>query len=386
MLIWRPTTLRWLLPAALVLRAATTEAAEPSAALNLSGSVKTILLRSRSVTGDEYTWNLNRLRLELKGDVAPGLAIDLQYDNEVLLGSYLKTQEFAMSKDRPPPQYWRADANYVERGDVYGRHRLYRAAVTVTRGDVDVRVGRQRIAWGTGRFWSPLDILNPPSPLALEREERIGVDAALLEAKLGPLSRASVVYAPAPTGGSASRAVQWHGNAAGIDGSLVAGRLGGFDVAGMDLASQIGQVGVRAEAARMQPAAGSRFNRWTVGADYALSFGLTISAELYRDGAGRRDPRNYDWGGRLVGRISTLANRYAGLALTYEITPLTKWVTYVVRNGDDRSRAIDSRLVWSIDTSADLTVGLQRFVGRQGSEFNAIPNAAQLQLQWYFQP
>ena len=42
----------------------------------------------------------------------------------------------------------------------------------------------------------PLDLLNPFSPLALEREERLGVDAVLVEHKFGPVSRLAAVYAP----------------------------------------------------------------------------------------------------------------------------------------------------------------------------------------------
>lgn len=357
--------------------------AEPQP-LALAGSLKSVYLRSRTSTGEEYTLSLNRLRLEAKGDLAPGLALDLQYDNEVLLGSYLGTAEFGALKDRSPSQYWRADANYLERGDVFGRHRLYRAAVTLTRGEVDLKLGRQRIAWGTGRFWSPLDILNPVNPLALEREERVGVDAALLEAKLGPLSRASLVVAPAPNRGSPSRAVQWHGNADGIDASLVAGRLLGLDIVGMDVASQIGDAGIRGEAARLRPRGGPAFNRLMVGADYAFASGLTLSAELYYNGAGARDPANYDIAGLRAGRVTNLATRYAGLYASYEITPLLKWVSYAVRNADDGSHAIDSRLVWSIGPATDLTVGVQRYHGTQGSEFAAVPHAVQLQLQWFF--
>ncbi len=352
--------------------------------LGLTGSVKSLFVRSRTVNGEAYGLSLNRLRVEAKGDVAPGLALDLQYDNELLLGSYLDTAEFHTFKDRLPPQYWRAEANYVESGDVYGRHRLYRAAVTMTRGNVDLKLGRQRVAWGTGRFWSPLDILNPVSPLALEREERVGVDAALLEAKLGPLSRVSLVYAPAPDRGSPSRAVQWHGNAAGVDASLVAGRLQGLDIVGVDVASQIGDLGVRAEAARLDPDGGLGFNRWMAGADYAFATGLTLSAELYYNGAGSQNPAGYDFTGLRAGRVASLATRYAGLFASYEITPLLKWMTYVVLNADDRSRAVDSRLVWSIGSATDLIFGVQHFTATAGSEFAASSNAVQVQLQWFF--
>ena len=120
--------------------------------LGLTGSVKSLFVRSRTVNGEAYGLSLNRLRVAAKGDLAPGLALDLQYDNEVLFGSYLETAGFRAAKDIAPPQYWRADANFLDRGGADGRHRLYRAAVTAIAGNVDVRVGRQRIAGGTGRF------------------------------------------------------------------------------------------------------------------------------------------------------------------------------------------------------------------------------------------
>lgn len=381
----RQRSFRW---GAAALAAGQVLAAAPSVAqtqpLELTGSLKSVFLRSRASTGEDYALSLNRLRVEAKGDLTPGLALDLQYDNELLLGSYLDTVEFRAVKDRVTPQYWRADGNYVERGDVYGRHRLYRAAVTLTRGDVDLKVGRQRIAWGTGRFWSPLDILNPVSPLALEREERVGVDAALLEVKLGPLSRASLVYAPAPDRSSPSRAMQLHGNAAGVDASLVVGRLLGLDIVGMDVASQIGDAGVRGEAVRLRPRGGGGFNRLMAGVDYAFTNGITLSAELYYNGAGFRDPARYDFAGQRSGRLASRATRYVGLYASYEITPLLKWMTYVVVNGDDRSRTIDSRLVRSIAPNVDLVLGVQRFSGAAGSEFASLSNALHVQMQWFF--
>jgi len=374
-------------PCACAILAAVLLAVAPARAdeLALTGSVKSLFLRSRTASGGEpFTLSLNRLRVEAKGDFAPGFALDLQYDNELLFGSYLDTAEFAARKDIAPPQYWHADANYLERRDAYGSHRLYRAAVTASADNVDVRLGRQRIAWGTGRFWSPLDILNPINPLALEREQRLGVDAALVEAKLGPLARVSAVYAPAPNRGPASRAVQWHGNAAGVDASLVVGRLLAQEVIGMDLASQIGPAGIRGEVARLRPAGGSAFTRLVVGVDYALSNGLTLSAEGYYNGAGARDPARYDWAGLRAGRIATLATRYAGTMASYEVTPLLKWVTYAIVNADDRSRALDMRLVWSARPDLELTVGVQRFGGRPNSEYGAMPDVWQGQAQWFF--
>ncbi|MBK9360902.1 MAG: hypothetical protein IPM99_07095 [Rubrivivax sp.] len=377
-----PVVLAWAMAAVALL--AVPPAAAQAPRLEFGGSLKSLVLRSRDATGVGFGLNLNRLRLQAQGELAPGLAIDLQYDNELLLGSYLDTAAFRAAKELPGPQYWRADANYLERGDVYGRHRLYRASATVSVGAVDVKLGRQRIAWGTGRFWSPLDILNPVDPIALEREERPGVDAALVEARLGPLARLSAVWAPAPDRGSPSRALQWHGNAAGVDASLVIGRLRGTELVGVDLASQIGAAGIRGEAAWLRSPAGPSFARVLLGADYAFSNGLTLTGELYHNGAGARDPAAYDLAGQRAGRVTSLATRYAGLYAAYEITPLLKWVTYAVVNADDRSRAVDTRLVWSWRDDLELTLGAQRFCGSAASEYGRLRDGAFAALKWFF--
>lgn len=345
-------------------RAAWAQGSEGEGGVTLSGSVKGLLLRSETPLDREaFALGLNRLRLQAQGPLAPWLALDLQLDEELLVGSYLRTAQFQHEKDQPPPQYWHADANTFERHGAYGRQRLHRASLTFSIGEADLRLGRQRIAWGTGRFWSPLDILNPVSPVAIEREERLGVDAALLEARFGPLSRLSIVYAPRREPGLGSRALQWHANAAAIDYSMTAGRLAGADVAGLDLAGQLGQAGMRAEIARLRPEGGRAQWRAMLGADYAFANTLTLSAELYDGGEGARR---------------------AGLFIGYDITPLLKWANYLVANLGDRSRGADIRLVWSVRPDVDLTLGLQRFDGRAGSEYGQLRSATFAQAQWFF--
>ena len=119
-------------------------------------------------------------------------------------------------------------------------HRLYRAQWQVALGGTDPRLGRRRIVWGTSRFWSPMDLLNPFGPVALERDERLGVDAVLVEHRFGPVSRAAAVYALGHVPGRDSRARQWHDTARGVDFFVTVGRFRGDEVIGLDLAGQIG--------------------------------------------------------------------------------------------------------------------------------------------------
>jgi hypothetical protein len=350
--------------------------------LKPSGYYKNLLVNSETVSpaGQRYTLDLNRLRLELKGPLAEGVVLDLQYDNEVLLGDYLRTRQFTLQEKQRPDQY----SSYGEGGSWFGRHRLYRANVTLASGDTDLRFGRQRIAWGTGRFWSPVDLLNPPNPVALEREERLGVDAVLAEHKLGPISRISAVYAERPESGESSAALNWHSNSAGIDYSLIGGRFGKERVVGGDIATQWRGAGVRAELTHNEPEAGRAYRRAVLAMDYAFPNTLTFSGELYYNGAGAADRASYDFASLFAGRIQNVGRRYFGGYAGYEITPLLKSTNYLVVNLADHSRFFSPALSFSLRTNLDLSVGVQFFGGSPGSEYERLEDLYYAQAQWFF--
>ncbi|MBS2132115.1 hypothetical protein KEX41_28420 (plasmid) [Burkholderia thailandensis] len=358
----------------------------PNPGPKFSGYYKNLFEDSETVApgGQHYVLDINRLRLELKGNLSEHVAIDLEYDNELLAGSYLHTTQFAIQKNLEPDQFVDLDGTYLNSGSWYGQHRLYRGNVTFSSGDTDVRIGRQRIAWGTGRFFSPLDLLNPLNPIAIERDERLGVDAVLAEHKLGPLSRVSAVYAPEHGGADSSMALNWHSNAHGIDYSVVGGRIGNEQLAGFDMASQIGAAGVRAEFTMNHATTGAAYQRALIALDYAFANTLTLSGELYYNGAGTTNPSAYDFASLFAGTIQNVAKHYLGGYVSYEITPLLKWEGFAVLNLDDGSRFLSPVLTYSVKTNVDWTIGAQLFMGSNGSEYGHLHNVYYTQLQWFF--
>ncbi len=359
-------------------------AAQEAPAVRVSGYYKNLLLRSETWAAEPYSLDVNRWRLELNAKLSSTLSFDLHYDNEALLGSYLRTAQFTQQKDGPVPQYWLAQANYVDRASFYGVHRLYRAQLRGEWGDTTLRIGRQRIAWGAGRFWSPIDLLNPISPLALEREERAGVDAVLVEQRFGPVARLVSVYAPSRQSGQTSRALQWHDNTHGVDYSVTVGRFRGDEVIGLDLAGQLGRAGVRAEFSRARPSQGRPYYRTLLGMDHAFANTLTLSAELYHDSSGATSPAAYDFSALATGRRQTLAQRYVGLRASYALTPLLKLNGDLVLNLSDHSRYLAPSAIYSLRTDLDLTIGWQVFRGAPGSELARPPGAVHASVQWFF--
>ncbi|MEW5919070.1 MAG: hypothetical protein AB1762_21885, partial [Gemmatimonadota bacterium] len=341
--------------------------AQTTAEWRLSGYALNLFTRSETLfpERERFVLDLSRLRLRIDGRLAEYVAVDVQYDNELLLGSYLNTQLFAVVNTRGADATFDLERTYAEGQSVLVRHRLYRGTVAISSGGVDVILGRQRIAWGTGRFWSPLDILNPFDATRVERDERSGVDAALLERRLGALGKVNVVYAPNTRRSRAAAAGYLHGNARGTDYSIIVGSFRGDRVVGVDFATRAGGLGVRGEATgtRAESGGSRRFLRALLGADYGFRNTLTLTVELYYNGQGASAKSDYDLAALLDGRVQSLASRYAAAAASYEVTPLLKLLAYGVVNIDDLSIVVWPGFEYSVSSNLTLGGGIQHFTG-----------------------
>lgn len=354
-------------------------------AVMFKGYYKNLLMQSRTAfpQDESYTLDLNRLRLEVRGRPADWLGFEVQYDNEALLGSYLDTMQFAQLKAARPSTYWDLEGNYLDSQSLLMRHRVHRGFVSFNTAEFDAYLGRQRIAWGSGRMWNPTDLFNPYNPAQLERDERTGVDALLVEKNFSALSRLSFAYAP-QRNAPASRALRYRTNFAGTDMALMAGEFRDKRVAGFEFAGRIGDAGVYGEAAHTRPKAGDAFTRGVLGAEYAFENTLTIGAEYYWNGEGTTQRSRYDFVRLFAGEIQSVAKHYTGMHLKYDVTPLLRSENHLILNHDDASRFLASSLVYSLSSNWDAAAGVQVFSGDAGSEYGRFHNVYYMYLQRYF--
>ena len=141
---------------------------------------------------------------------------------------------------------------------------------------------------------------------------------------------------------------------------------------------------MRAELTGARREDGSSYRRALLGLDYAFRNTLTLSGELYYNGAGASERSAYDFASLFAGSIQSVGRRYFGGYAGYEITPLLKWTNYLVVNLDDRSRYFSPSLVYSLTTNVDLTIGAQLFRGGQGSEYARLNDVYYAHMQWFF--
>ncbi len=351
-----------------------------------SGYYKNLFVASQTLPAfgpqERTVLDLNRLRLRLRGGVGDAVDYDLQYDNEILWGSYLETRQSAFQEALEPETYFDWEDAYVRRGQWLGRHRLYRAHLTFRGARSELRIGRQRLAWGTALFWNPMDLLNPFDPIQLEREERPGVDAVQWGWDYGVLSRLTAVYAR-QRGGS-SGALRWRSHWRGFDLALTGGRFRGDEVLGFDFAGQAGLVGLRGELTGTRSAQDGDYARLVLGADRSFANTLTLNLELYYNGRGQARSRDYAFARLLGGELLSLARYYAGFFAAYDFTPILRGEAYAILNLDDASRFFAPRLVYGVSDDLDWSLGAQLFDGPSGSEYGRLESLFYSELQWFF--
>jgi hypothetical protein len=354
-------------------------------AWELTGSYFNLFTRSRTLVppDEDFTLDLNRLRLKLEARPVKPVGLDLQYDHELWLGSYLHTAQYALTEDRARTRL-DLQREYARKPDLVARHGLYRVALTWSGANTDVKVGRQRIALGSGYFWSPLDLVNPIDPTRLERDYRDGADAVLVEQRLGPVGRASAMYVPSMRHLKGTTAGYLHGNMRGADYSLLVGTFRGDRAAGAGLSTSIGGLGVRSELMATRAASDGSHVSALLGVDYGFANSLTVSAEAYYNGRGASRTARYDVPALLAGRVLNLARWYAGMAATYQVTPRAKAAGYVVLNASDGSAVVWPRVEWSAKPSLDIALGLQCFSGGARTEYGRASNLVHLETRWFF--
>lgn len=354
--------------------------------LTLTGYYKNLLFSSETFfpKTEQFTLDLNRLRLELQGKASDRVSMDIQYDHEAILGSFLKTDLFSIQKNQEPDTYLDLENAYLDQTRIFARHRLYRGYLTIYSPYADLTIGRQRIAWGTTRFWNPTDLLNPFNPIQLEREERSGVDAILTDVSLGALSKLSLVYAPQDSLEESSAAARLRTNISGFDLSVMGGLFRKDQVVGFDFAGAIKDIGVRGEATYTAADLEDNFIRAALGADYTFPNTLSLMAEYYYNGEGKADEKDYDFQRLFSWEILSLARHYIGISIGYDVTPLLRWDNYAILNLNDGSLFLSPNLTYSVITDLDLAMGIQIFEGSDKSEYGAFHNLYYTQLQWFF--
>ena len=383
--------------------------------------------------GDRDVWqSLTRLRIEVDLAVTPELSAHVAYDHELRTG-ILDTFEGSLGpRDMDTFLGLEDDIHWFGLDDddehVRWSHSAYRAYLRYEGERLSATLGRQRIPWGVGRLWSPMDRFNEIPPLDLEGDQFPGVDAVEARWALSGFSYLQAVYAPGTRHEEAKYAVRAHGVAWDVDYSVMTGVFDRAWTIGFDLATNIGDAAARIEVVYSDPREAAwdltdarpsepdAFWQIVVSADYNFDVGTGIyllvehlyngNALGYGDGlAGNRLPQfeatavpptaeAAALGGPFVAplgtarlggsRVVTLAIHQTGLQLGYDLTPEFRLDVVAIWDWGGDSGALFPQVAWSGWNDGEISLGLQLFSGGSESQYGDRDPLVFVLAEWWF--
>jgi hypothetical protein len=225
---------------------------------------------------------------------------------------------------------------------------------------IDWTLGRQAIGFGRISLFSPLDIIAPFPPDALDTEVRPGVDALRVGRYFGLAGQASTAVIFGQRRELNSYLVFGEENVAGIDLLAIAGQLRKRPMVGGGFATQLGGMGIKGEVAcyqgkRVGQEAGDLHRQFTIAAteaDYRFGNGLILFAQYLYNGAGVDDPKYYPGAAASApireGLSFLLGRHYLLLAPAYELHPLVTLNGLMIWNLKDDSLLLRPLLHFSM--------------------------------------
>jgi hypothetical protein len=371
--------------------------------------------------------SFSRLRMQLDLRLDSHWSAYVAYDHELLAGR-LGGLGAELASDFATPSFMDADQQIVDDEHASWRHVLYRGYVQFESRHFEATVGRQRIPWGVGRLWNPIDRFNAIPPLALQPDQSAGVDAVDLRWLITGFTFLEGVYAPKKRGDDRSYALRLHGVVRDIDYSLMAGVFEEAWALGFDLAANVGGAAARLEFVftdperdvwpieRSRPRELAPFVQLVASIDYLFDVGTGVYAlleHLYNGnalgfGKGRAgallpffeatDERPGGVPPEIPGpfptatspdrfggsRVVTRSEHLTGLQLGYDLTPEMRVDLLSILDWQGWSGVFYPSVAYSPRDWLEVTIGAQVAVGPRLSEYGDLDPLGFLILQAFF--
>ncbi len=358
--------------------------------LDLSANLREIVTESRDLAVRDLPLDPNapvplssmllattRARLQLEARYGDHWTAQIAYDNQVFLGTGRDSVAFRAAEALGAPTWLDLDHTIADSRDATWSHLLYRGWLRYQSDALEVTLGRQRIALGRAQLWNPSDLFNPIPPLAVEADQRIGVDAALARVRLQDDLWAAAIFAPGINDQNPSSALRLELSRRELDGALMFALINRDYVAGLDFASNVADAALRGEFTETWHFEGRATLQAVVSLDYTFPLGTGLYGlveHFYNQNVAPRDSFNAallaDVGlQRLAARflsptqITTVSRNQTGVELGYDLTPLVRANLLWIHDWNGPSEAVAPSLTWSPRSDLELSAGVQLFGG-----------------------
>jgi len=265
--------------------------------------------------------------------------------------------------------------------------------VTYRSSRFTVRLGRQAITWGNGMVFNPMDLFNPFSPTATDKDYKTGEDMVYSQLTTDALGEYQFLWVPRrdEAGNSvetdaSSFAVKGHHHYRNIEYDVLAARHYTDTVVGLGLIGYFGNAIWRLDGTWTSPENDSGKNPYlslTANIDFSWIWwhkNVYGFLEFYHNGLGTNSYESalndHEIQKRMErGQVFVLGRNYLAGHLNLEIHPLVNLYLTVINNLHDSSGSLQPRIIWEARQNIRLTFGSDIYYGSRGTEFGGIDDS-----------
>jgi hypothetical protein len=357
-----------------------------------------------SFNNDRYYDNLVHARLNTRWYPNSNLTEALELRMRAYYGSTVENTTNFVGQIKSQHEFTQLDAVLWNQKMSVGYLQVDRAWLDWNEKNLEVTLGRQRIAWGTSWVWNPTDIFNPYNVLDFDYPERPGVDALRVQYYTGPVSKFELSVRPGKTKRGWIAAGLWSTNKWNYDFNLLAGIKEDRWIAGGSWAGSILGGGFRGEfTVSQKPSLLDQFQNsyvivnanqlsdfshplisFVLSGDYTFTNSFYIHTEaLYNNNGKTAYTGLYQQEAADLGMLSA-AKWSIYQEFAYDITPLIRGSIFGLFNPSDDSYVLVPSVTYSVYTNVDLLVLGLIFEGKTYTEYGNYGQSVYVRLKYSF--
>ncbi len=189
-------------------------------------------------------------------------------------------------------------------------------------------LGLQRVPFGVGRIWNPIDIFNPINITAVETQERKGTESLRYEYAINSLSNLDLTLS------KDKQAIRVKGYLEVADVALVLVKDDEKEIIGYEVEGELNDITLRSEGGYFSD---TDHFRYIIGAEYGFENSLIILTEFYHDTEQER--------------------KQLALNFSYQYSPILYLNFLTMRDFDTKTHLIAPSCAYSLSDESTLTFG-----------------------------
>ncbi len=265
-------------------------------------------------------------------------------------------------------------------------HRFDRLGFQLRQDNWSVTLGRQAVSWGNGFVFQPMDLFNPFTPTAVDKDYKPGNDLLLIErvsdngSDLQLLAVGRRNAREELTGRAGSLAVRWRSALGEGEYEFIAGRHFGDEILGVGLRWPLGGALLRTDivATRLYASKSTQVSA-VVNTDYSFSLmqrNAYVFAEYAYNGFGTtgQTPALTELDPQLTtrlqrGELFNVQRSYLALGVSYQWHPLWTQSLTAIANLHDGSGVLVTQVNYERGDHQRLEFGVLASLGSPGDEY-----------------